>query len=353
VNVVPGSGDHDQVLRDYDYVLPPEAVAQRPAQPRDASRLLILRRDSAGVEHRRFCDLPHLLRRGDLLVLNDTRVIPARLLGRKLPGGGRAELLLVRRRGEGLWEAMPRMSGRLRPGQEIDLGEGARARLVRQLEGSSWEIAFQGPGDVDDLLERAGHMPLPPYIRRDDTPEDRSWYQTVYAEEPGAVAAPTAGLHFTPGLLRELTAAGIGITQVTLHVGPGTFRPLGRAELAGGELHGEFYRLSSVAAETIAGTRAAGGRVVAVGTTSVRLLESCASAAGELIPGEGETRLFIRPPYVFRIADALITNFHLPRTSLLMLVAAFVERERVLAAYREALAEGYRFYSYGDAMLIL
>jgi S-adenosylmethionine:tRNA ribosyltransferase-isomerase len=312
-----------------------------------------VRREARACEHRRFRDLPEVLTAGDLLVVNDTQVIRARLLGRKRPGGGQAELLLVRRVAPGLWEALPRMSGRLRAGQEVDLGEGYRARLTRPGEGAAWEVAIEGPGDVAALLERRGHVPLPPYIRRAEAREDRDWYQTVYATAPGAVAAPTAGLHFTPALLAALAAAGIGLVRVTLHVGPGTFRPVGSEELASGRLHAEAYSLTPGAAGAIVAARAAGRRIIAVGTTSVRVLESCARPDGALAPGEGETRLFIRPPYAPRIVTALITNFHLPRTSLLMLVAAFAGRERILAAYREALAEGYRFYSYGDAMLIL
>jgi S-adenosylmethionine:tRNA ribosyltransferase-isomerase len=311
--------------------------------------------------HARFRDLPDWLAAGDLLVLNDTRVIPARLLGRKLPGGGRAEVLLVRALGEEpeagpgteLWEAFVRYTGRKRPGHEIELPEGFRLCLVSLAEGPRWRVRLNGPGGSQLLLARAGHVPLPPYIRRADDAADHDRYQTIYARCPGAVAAPTAGLHFTPELFTRLTAAGVRCAYVTLHVGPGTFRPLEGRDLERGELHEEVFELPAQTAAAVEGARAAGRRVVAVGTTTARVLESCAAADGRLRAGAGSTRLFIRPPHAPRSVDALVTNFHLPRSSLLMLVAAFAGRERILRAYAEALTHGYRFYSYGDAMLIL
>ncbi len=349
----------EAILAQYDYDLPASAIAQTPAEPRDSSRLLVLDRAAEGFGHHRFRDLPQFLRAGDLLVLNETRVLRARLLGRKRPGGGATELLLVRPLALDRWEALLSMSGRARPEQVIDLPRGFRARLIAPREDASWEVALEGPGatsaggDVEALLASAGRVPLPPYIRREEQAEDASWYQTVYARTPGAVAAPTAGLHFTPRLLEEIEAAGIATARVTLHVGPGTFRPLSARDWERGELHAERFELPEAAAEAVAKARDSGGRVIAVGTTSARVLESCADAGRRVKAARGETRLFLRPPGRPQVVDALLTNFHLPKTSLLMLVAAFAGRERVLAAYREALGRGYRFFSYGDAMLIL
>ncbi len=352
-----GSDDHpdlDTLLAAYDYSLPTAAIAQEPAEPRDSSRLLVLQRANGGIVHTRFRDLPRWLAPHDLLVANDTRVIPARLFGRKSPGGGRAEILLLRSCGTHLrWEALLRLTGRLRPGLCIELAGGYVARTVKPAAGQAWELELSGPGPVEEWLGRVGCVPLPPYIRRPADSRDAHWYQTVYARQPGAVAAPTAGLHFTAELLATLRAADIGFATVTLHVGPGTFQPLRAEDLELGELHAEEYDLPEETAAAIDRTRAAGGRVIAVGTTSARVLEACALPGRRVRAARGRTRLFIRPPYVPAITDALVTNFHLPRTSLLLLVAAFAGRERILAAYAEALAQGYRFYSYGDAMLIL
>lgn len=345
--------DFEAHLACYDYPLPPESIAQAPAEPRDAARLLVLNRARDAREHAVFRELSRFLAPGDLLVVNDTRVVPARLLGRKPSAGGAVELMLVEPLSARSFQALVRMSGRARAGSVVDLGDGDRARLVRSLGRAGWEVEIEGPGDLPGVLERHGHVPLPPYIRRGDRPEDRDWYQTVYAERPGAVAAPTAGLHFTPALLAQLEAAGIERARVTLHVGPGTFQPLRAEELRRGELHPETFELPEATAARVAATRARGGRVIAVGTTSARVLEACADDRGGVTPARGRTRLFIQPPYRPRAVDALITNFHLPRTSLLMLVAAFAGRERILEAYAEARARGYRFYSYGDAMLIL
>jgi S-adenosylmethionine:tRNA ribosyltransferase-isomerase len=348
----PTTPDLERLLAEYDYDLPDEAIAQRPAEPRDASRLLVLNLADGAREHALFRDLPRFLAPNDLLVVNDTRVVPARLLGRKLPGGGAAELLLVGPLAGPQTEALVRMSGRARPGAEIDLGGGDRARLVRAIEAGRWEVELVGAGGPAAILARRGHVPLPPYIRRADGPEDRDWYQTVYAARDGAVAAPTAGLHFTPRLLAELEAVGVERAPVTLHVGLGTFRPLRPEELARGELHEEAFELPPGTARAIDRARERGGRVIAVGTTSARVLEACAAEDRRVAARGGATRLFIRPPYRPRVVDGLITNFHLPRTSLLMLVAALAGRERLLEAYREARERGYRFYSYGDAMLL-
>jgi S-adenosylmethionine:tRNA ribosyltransferase-isomerase len=313
----------------------------------------VLRRGVAGSSDHHFRDLRELLDPGDLLVLNDTRVIPARLFGQKIPGGGRIEVLMIRELGDGCWEAYLRGSGRKRPGMRVDLGSGYRLELIELLDGPARKVRVRGPGPVEDLLSRAGHMPLPPYIRRSDTAADQQRYQTVYGRHPGAVAAPTAGLHFTDDLLAALAAKGIRRAYVTLHVGPGTFRPLKPEDLAAGELHEERYCLPDETAVAVAEARARGSRVVAVGTTTTRVLEACATEEGGLRSGDGITRLFIRAPYAPRIVDALITNFHLPRSSLLMLVCALGGRARVLAAYAAALERGYRFYSYGDAMLLV
>lgn len=355
---------------DFEYELPEGSIAQAPAQPRDRSRLLVHRRSDARTEHRHAADLPDLLAPGDLLVVNDTRVICARLLGRRSSGGA-VELLLLERvpGGRERWRALAKPARRLRGGEELELeGGGLRARLVERTPspdgtaGGPWILDLLDPEGgrtpMSELLERHGRMPLPPYVRRprgeDPRRElDRVDYQTVFARHPGAVAAPTAGLHFTPELLARLEERGIERASVTLHVGEGTFRPLGVERIEQHAMHTERYELPPAAVAAIEACRARGGRVVAVGTTSVRVLETCARPDGGLEPGEGETDLFIRPGTPFRAVDALLTNFHLPRSTLLMLVCAFAGRERVLGLYREAVERGYRFYSYGDAMLLL
>lgn len=325
---------------DFDYDLPAGSIAQE-AAPRGESRLLVL--DRTGPDrHARVRDLPGLLRPGDLLVLNDTRVIPARLYGRSA-GGGRMEVLLVERTGEREWEALVKPGKRARPGAPIDFGESLAAEVTGKSE-DRYSLRFSEP--VEPHLERLGHIPLPPYIHRPDTAEDRERYQTVYARTPGAIAAPTAGLHFTEDLLKEIEEAGVGIVRVTLHVGIGTFKPVSAERIEEHRMDRERYEISEEAAEAI--RRA--GRIVAVGTTVVRTLESAAVGTGEVRAGSGSTELFITPGYRFQVVDALLTNFHLPRSTLLMLVSAFAGRERVLAAYEEAVREGYRFYSYGDAM---
>jgi S-adenosylmethionine:tRNA ribosyltransferase-isomerase len=334
----------------FDYELPPSSIAQEPA-PRGESRLLVL--DREGPErHARVRDLPRLLRPGDLLVLNDTRVIPARLYGRRAGEGGAAmELLLVEKTGEREWDALVKPGRRARPGTVIELDAGLAAEVVAKDPDGRHRLRFSEP--VEPHLDRLGHIPLPPYIHRPDTPEDRERYQTVYARSPGAVAAPTAGLHFSEDLLREIETAGIGITRVTLHVGIGTFRPVSAERIEEHRMDSERYEVSGEAAAALRRVRSEGGRVVAVGTTVVRTLEGAALAGGgEVKPGSGATDLFITPGFHFRMVDVLLTNFHLPRSTLLMLVSAFAGRERVLAAYEEAIREGYRFYSYGDAMLV-
>jgi len=327
------------LTRDFDYELPEERIAQEPA-PRGESRLLVL--DAEGPErHRRVRDLPALLHPGDLLVLNDTRVIPARLYGHR--GEGKMEVLLVEKLGEREWEALVRPGRRARPGTEI-VFEGLSAEVVDKRE-DRYRLRFSEP--VEPHLDRLGHIPLPPYIHRPEQASDRDRYQTVFARTPGAIAAPTAGLHFSEKLLEEIAAAGIGIARVTLHVGIGTFKPVSAERVEDHRMDRERYEVGEETAEAIRRTRESGGRIVAVGTTVVRTLESSAGAAGS-----GSTELFITPGFRFQVVDVLLTNFHLPRSTLLMLVSAFAGRERVLAAYEEAIREGYRFYSYGDAMLV-
>ena len=340
-------------LDDFDYALPPECIAQHPASERDGARLLVLDRESGVTTHSRVRDLASWLRAGDLVVVNATRVLPARLRGRKATGGTSEALLLGAAPGAtGRYRALLRARGRRRVGEKFRFGseaEGLDAELVALGADGEVELAF-APGTSPYAH---GETPLPPYIRR-DAPHaaDVARYQTIFARAPGSVAAPTAGLHLSARLLADLTSAGVEHTEVVLHVGPGTFRPLSPRDLASGRLHAEPFELPEVTAARIARTRERGGRVVAVGTTTARVLESCAIGDGRVRAAHGETDLFLRPGSRFRAVDALLTNFHLPRSSLLLLVAAFAGRERILAAYDEAIRTGYRFYSYGDAMLL-
>jgi S-adenosylmethionine:tRNA ribosyltransferase-isomerase len=332
---------------DFDYDLPEDLIAQEPTPERSASRLLCLGPDGSTADLA-FAELCGLLHSGDVLVVNDTRVIPARLAGRKR-SGGQIEMLLERPLT--LDEALAQIRASHPPaaGSWLDFEGGATAQVLGR-QGPFYRLRFEEP--VVALLERLGHVPLPPYIRRADLPADRERYQTVFAREAGAVAAPTAGLHFDGSLLQRLEAAGVGLARLTLHVGAGTFAPLREEQLASGRLHRERVIVSAAAIDRIVRARSAGGRVVAVGTTVVRALET-AAATGELAPFEGETELFIRPGHRFRAVDALVTNFHLPRSSLLMLVCAFGGRDAVLRAYRHAVASRYRFFSYGDAMFLV
>lgn len=337
----------------FDFPLPEELIAQAPVSPRDASRLLVLP-PGGGPEHRAFADLPALLSPGDLLVFNDTRVIPARLLGRK-GSGGKVELLLCEPLAGGLgrsWRAMGQASKPIRPGALLSF-DGLSARVDAALGEGFYQVTLdrEGPA-LEAALAQAGRIPLPPYIRRAATGEDAERYQTIWAREPGSAAAPTAGLHFTPGLVEALERRGVARASVTLHVGPGTFLPVRGDDLDQHRMHGERYQVPPEAAAAWAACRARGGRVVAVGTTSVRTLES-AFREGAVRAGPGRTELFIRPGHPFGAVDGLVTNFHLPRSTLLVLVCAFGGTERVLAAYREAVSRRYRFFSYGDAMLLL
>jgi len=339
---------------DFDYHLPEECIAQQPA-PRGTSRLLVLDRKRLGeVAHRSVAELPGLLRPGDLMLLNDTRVIPARLEARRA-SGRRFELLLLRPLDEPSWESLLRPSSRARPGERLVLADGGEVELVEPHGEGRWRLRF-APSLSLDRLDELGETPLPPYILRPDGvhPNDRGDYQTVYAAEPGAVAAPTAGLHFTRELLDEVTAAGVEPVFLTLHVGLGTFRPVTVERVADHVMHREWYCFSEASAAAVNRARADHRRIVCVGTTSVRALEGAlAAGAGRVLPGDAWTDLFITPGYRFRGVGALLTNFHLPRSTLLMLVSALAGRDRVLAAYREAIEFGYRFFSYGDAMLIL
>lgn len=340
---------------DFDYDLPDHFIAQTPVEPRDSARLLVLERASGRTEHAIFRDLDNYLRPGDILVLNETRVIPARLYARKLPGGGRVELLLLRREDEQTWETLVGGKG-LKTGRRLAVEGGPQGEVVAVLDGPRRLVRFDEP--LDASLDRAGHVPLPPYIHTTLTDPER--YQTVYARQPGSAAAPTAGLHFTPELIARLQAGGIQFASVTLHVGLDTFAPVGEESPQEHRIHTEWCQVTAEAARRINAARQSGGRVVAVGTTSVRTLESAAQRAAERpAPGEavasfeGPTGLFILPGYQFRAVDAMITNFHLPRSTLIMLVSAFAGRERILAAYQEAKDTDYRFYSFGDAMLIV
>jgi len=336
---------------DFDYELPQEYIAQTPVEPRDASRLMVLQRQSGEIEHTTFGEIGSYLRPGDLLVINETRVIPARLYARKIPGGGRAELLLLRRQDDRTWEAL--VGGkRLRAGTQLQVEGGPRAEVIKMLSGARRLLRFAEP--IEPFLPQAGHVPLPPYIHEPLADPER--YQTVYARTPGSAAAPTAGLHFTPVLIERLTTQGIGFVTLTLHVGLDTFAPVLEEDPRQHRIHTEWCHVPPETAKQINETRRMGGRVIAVGTTSVRALESAARLArpGESVGAmEGISDLFILPGYEFKVVDAMITNFHLPRSTLIMLVSAFAGRERILAAYELAKQLGYRFYSFGDAMLIL
>lgn len=331
----------------FDYELPPGAIAQQ-AAPRGESRLLAFDREGPG-RHGTIRDLPELLSPGDLLVVNDTRVFPARLFGRR-EEGGTVEILLLEKTGERGWEALTRPGRKSRPGVRLEFDGGLAAEVLAVGEGGRRHLRFSEP--VESHLERLGHVPLPPYIQREDTAADRERYQTIYARHVGSVAAPTAGLHFDEELLAAVRARGVGIAPVTLHVGIGTFRPVAAEEIGEHRMDRERYIISEETAAAIRDTRRQGGRVVAVGTTVVRTLEGRAAQEGEVTAGAGATDLFITPGFRFQAVDALLTNFHLPRSTLLMLVSAFAGHERVLAAYREALELGYRFFSYGDAMFV-
>jgi S-adenosylmethionine:tRNA ribosyltransferase-isomerase len=355
---------------DFDYPLPPELIAQHPADRRDGARMMVLHRADQRIEHRRFADLPDYLQAGDMVVVNNTKVIPARLFARKPGTGGRAELFLLEQNQDGTWLALMRCRRRPDPGQYLDLeGDGGRADVLSYGEEGQVVLRFTTREPFLDYLAAFGHTPLPPYIKRvirdpssvvrtsdhgsQITDHDAERYQTIYAQTPGAVAAPTAGLHFTPQMFAQLEALGVSRVELTLHVGIGTFRPVKTERVQDHVMHEERYEVSVSAAEAIQRTRAGGGRIVAVGSTTVRTLEAVARDHGSVVAASGRTGIFIYPPYTFRAVDLMLTNFHLPQSTLLMMVCALAGQEFVLHAYAEAVKEKYRFFSYGDCMLIV
>ena len=337
---------------DFYYDLPQELIAQTPLEKRDESRLLTMDRRTGAWEHHHFFELPQFLNPGDCLILNDSRVLPARLLGQRLPGGGACEVLLLIDRGERVWECLVRPGKKMRPGARLSFGNGElTAEVLDEVEGGNRLVRFDYEGIFLEVLEHLGRMPLPPYIKEELRDQER--YQTVYSRVLGSAAAPTAGLHFTKELLGTLTDMGVGIGYVTLHVGLGTFRPVKEDEVEEHEMHKEYCVIPQETADLINRTRAGGGRCVCVGTTSCRTLESWAAEDGTMRASAGWTGIYIYPGYRFKVMDALITNFHLPESTLIMLVSAFAGREHILSAYNEAVRERYRFFSFGDAMFIV
>jgi S-adenosylmethionine:tRNA ribosyltransferase-isomerase len=336
----------------FDYELPSNQIAQHPLADRAASRLLVLERRSGEIRHLHFRDLPGLIPAGDVLALNTSRVIAARLHGKR-DAGSAAEILLVREEPGGTWLALGHPGGKLKPGRRVTFGDDSAVEILDKLGGGMRRVRFVGALDARATIEKYGEVPLPPYIRRAPDAADRDRYQTVYAEHEGSVAAPTAGLHFTPELLAQLRSRNVAIAPLDLHVGPGTFRPVEAENLEDHRMHPEAYEIPAATANLVNLTQGAGCQVWGVGTTVARALESAADDAGRVRAGAGETSLFIHPPFAFRVVDRLITNFHLPRSTLLMLVCAFGGYDLVMRAYREAVRDGYRFYSYGDAMVII
>ncbi len=343
-------------LADFDFLLPDELIAQAPATRRDASRLLCLDRQLATVESRQFADILEYFQSGDVLVVNDTRVIPARLLGHK-PTGGKVEIFLVRPfSGETQseeWLCLTKSSKSLRVGTIVDFSPDFSAEVLEEVESPYRRVRFHCSGDFMHKVEDVGHLPLPPYIKREESQDDHSRYQTVFARKKGAVAAPTAGLHFTEQILQQLTAAGVEILSLTLHVGLGTFLPVRVDDISQHKMHSELYSIPETTANGVNSARKEGRRVFALGTTSARALETAATDGDLLLAGSGDSEIFIYPGYRFKIVDALITNFHLPKSTLLMLVSAFAGRDYILSAYQQAVEERFRFFSYGDCMLIL
>ncbi len=341
------------LVTDFTYHLPQDLIARHPAEKRDGSRLMLLDRSSGSISEDTFCNLQSYLRPGDLLVMNDTRVIPARLFGRKQTGG-KVEIFLLRREPgtEERWECLLSSSKKFKEGHTVQLESGMTAVVLARCVSDNWLVEFNGSEPFELWLEREGHIPLPPYLQRDDCSSDRERYQTVVAREPGAVAAPTAGLHFTHELLARLASNGINTAFLTLHTGLGTFQPVRVTNVEEHQIHTERFVIPPDTAEAVARTKSAGGRVIAVGTTSARTLEYVAQQSGSVVAGSGEADIYIYPGYCFKVVDALITNFHLPESTLLMLVCALAGREFVLEAYNEAVSRGFRFYSYGDAMFI-
>lgn len=337
---------------DYDFELPAELIAQEPLAERDASRLMVLRRSTEEIEHRSFRDLPELFEPGDVLGRNVSRVIRARLLGTRASGAP-GEVLLLNPHADGSWEAMVHPGGKLRPGRKLRVGPDLEVEILAMTERRTRIVALHSPMPADEAIERYGHVPLPPYITRPDRESDAERYQTVYATEPGSVAAPTAGLHFTDAVLQHFTARGVALADIVLHVGAGTFKPVEVEDPAAHVMHEETYTIPAPAAEALNRARAAGGAVIALGTTTARTLEAAVQDDGSFTPCMSATSIFIRPPYGWRAVDRLITNFHLPRSTLIMLVAAFAGYDFTMRAYDEAVRERYRFFSYGDAMVVL
>ena len=336
-------------LSDFMYDLPEERIAQTPVEPRDHSRLMVLHRGTGEIEHRHFYDIVDYIDPGDCLVINETKVIPARLYGER-PTGGACEVLLLKQLGPKRWETLVRPGKKLKPGAEVIFGDGRlKCRVLESTDAGGRVVEFECEGSFEAALDALGEMPLPPYIH--EKLEDPGRYQTVYAKQDGSAAAPTAGLHFTPELLDKIRAKGVDIVPVLLHVGLGTFRPVKAENIEEHEMHSEYFEVSEDAAARVNAARARGNRVIAVGTTSVRTLESAAED-GKLVAKRGDTSIFIKPGYRFQLVDALITNFHLPGSTLIMLVSALYDRERILAAYEEAVREEYLFFSFGDAMFI-
>jgi S-adenosylmethionine:tRNA ribosyltransferase-isomerase len=343
-------------LSDFDYELPEELIAQQPLEQRDASRMLVLNRETQTLEDSKFELLPEYIRAPDLVVVNNTRVFPARLIGQRDPSGGRVEVLLMREVEPRTWEALVRPANRLKDGAQIRFGDSdLRAEVLGRSAKGLLLLRFEGEKPLELLMMERGQTPLPPYIRRPQgtSEQDRERYQTVFAREPGAIAAPTAGLHFTPALVDTLRARGVRVVEITLHVGYGTFEPVRVDDIEKHHVASEFFQVDEEAASAINESREQGGRVIAVGTTTTRALESAVNADGKIIEGARETNLTITPGYKFRVTDALLTNFHLPRSSLLLLVSAFAGREFTLAAYAHAVSERFRFYSYGDCMFVI
>ena len=339
------------LVKDFDYELPEELIAQDPIEDRSASRLMVLDRQTGETSHHIFREIADMLNPGDCLVINDTKVIPARLYGNRVGHTGKIEVLLLKRRENDIWETLVRPGKKLRPGTEVEFGGGLlKGRILEVVEDGNRLIQFSYEGIFEEILDQLGQMPLPPYITHEL--KDKNRYQTVYATHEGSAAAPTAGLHFTKELLEQIEAKGVRIARVTLHVGLGTFRPVKAEEVTDHHMHSEYYCIEQEAADKINQTKAEGGRVIAVGTTSCRTLESAAEPDGTLTAKSGWTDIFIYPGYTFKVLDGLITNFHLPQSTLVMLVSALAGREHILAAYKEAVQEKYRFFSFGDAMFI-
>ena len=340
-------------IEEFDYHLPPSLVAQYPPPQRGETSLMILHRQTGVIEHRAFGDIAQYLNASDLLVMNNTRVLPARLIGKK-ETGGRVEMLLIPSWNgrEGEWKALIKGAGKMKRGARIRFEQGLEGEVGEMKDGKG-KVSFSGQGEVMDVLRKIGHIPLPPYIKRGDEGLDRERYQTVFAEREGSIAAPTAGLHFTHALLQSLRENGVRATMITLHIGIGTFAPVKARDIEDHTMEAEWIEISEETARQIDGTKARGGKVIAVGTTTTRALESFSNESGGVRPGKGMTSLFIHPPYRFGVIDGLVTNFHLPKSTLVMLASAFAGKDLLMRAYREAIRRKYRFYSYGDAMLIL